>query len=57
MVIQNLEEDKMPAGNTVRPQKWSNVIDLYDATSNVSVTFYTQEKPRLRTEGRKIAKS
>jgi hypothetical protein len=20
----------MPAGNTVRPQKWSNVIDLYD---------------------------
>jgi hypothetical protein len=20
----------MPSGNTVRPQKWSNVIDLYD---------------------------
>jgi hypothetical protein len=27
----------MPAGHTVRPQKWSNVIDLYDDGTNSAI--------------------
>ena len=27
----------MPAGNTVRPIKWSNVIDLYDDETNSAI--------------------
>jgi hypothetical protein len=27
----------MPAGNTVRPHKWSNVIDLYDDGDNSAI--------------------
>jgi len=27
----------MPAGNLVRPQKWSNVIDLYDDGTNSAI--------------------
>jgi hypothetical protein len=35
-------EGKMPAGNTVRPQKWSDVIDLYDDGENSAIwgVFY-----------------
>ena len=27
----------MPAGSTVRPQKWSNVINLYDDNKNSAI--------------------
>ena len=27
----------MPAGNVVRPNKWSNVIDLYDDSENSAI--------------------
>lgn len=27
----------MPKGNTARPEKWSNVIDLYDDEQNSAI--------------------
>jgi hypothetical protein len=37
----------MPAGNLVRPQKWSNVIDLYDDGDNSAIWgSYELNSPR-----------
>ena len=40
----------MAAGNTVRPQKWSNVIDLYDDGTN-SVIWGSYEAAAQRCLG------
>jgi hypothetical protein len=36
----------MPAGNTVRPQKWSNVIDLYDDGTYSAIWGCYDNSPR-----------
>jgi hypothetical protein len=40
----------MPTGNSVRPQKWSNVIDLYDDGEN-SAIWGSYEGPVRRRLG------
>jgi hypothetical protein len=36
----------MPAGHTVRPRKWSNVIDLYDDRENSAIWGVFEKPPR-----------